>query len=127
MTNEPILLPVAPHSVDSEFRSAIDKYRGLVKDAVFDRLGRRSFFDEVVEVVMGRLKARVEKQGSAEQIEGRQPTATANSKSPSCAFAPQLILELAQSEARKLRSEIERRFMRTGKFELPAAAQLTNS
>jgi hypothetical protein len=55
MTNEPILLPVAPHSVDSEFLPAFDKCRGIVEDAVFDRLGRPSFFDEVVEVVMGRV------------------------------------------------------------------------
>jgi hypothetical protein len=58
MTNESILLPVAPHSEDSEF-PRIDSYRGIVEDAVFDRLGRRSFFDVAVEVVMGRIAARI--------------------------------------------------------------------
>jgi hypothetical protein len=38
----------------------IDKYRGIVEEAVFDRLGRPSFFDEAPEMVMGRIKARVE-------------------------------------------------------------------
>jgi hypothetical protein len=46
MTKEPILLPVAPHSVDSEFLLQIDEYRGIVEAVLFDGLGRASFFDE---------------------------------------------------------------------------------
>jgi hypothetical protein len=37
-------LTVAPHSVDSEFPPLIDEYRGIVEEAVFDCLGRPSFF-----------------------------------------------------------------------------------
>ena len=54
MTNEPILLPVAPYSVESHFLS-LDRYRGIVEGVVFDRLGRSSFFDESVEIVQRRV------------------------------------------------------------------------
>jgi hypothetical protein len=37
MTNEAIVLPVGTHSVDSEFLSPIEKYRGIVEEAGFDR------------------------------------------------------------------------------------------
>jgi hypothetical protein len=60
--------------------------------------------------MMERLKARIEKQGSA------------NSQNPSCASAPQKIPKLSQSEVRKLRLEIERRFVETGILELPAGS-----
>jgi hypothetical protein len=60
MTNEPTLLSVAPLSVDSEVLPPMDKYRGIVEDAVFDRLGRPSFFADAVEMVMGRIAARIE-------------------------------------------------------------------
>jgi hypothetical protein len=53
---------MAPHSEGCEFPPEIDKYRGIVEDAVFDRLGRLSFFDGAVEVVMGRIAARLEQQ-----------------------------------------------------------------
>jgi len=84
MTYEPILLPVVPYSEGCEFPSQIEKYRRIVEEALFDRLGRPSFFDEAVEMVMGRIAAR---------IEGEQNSETANGKSTSCAFAPQLSRE----------------------------------
>lgn len=79
LTNEPTLLPVAPHSEGCEFSQEIVKYRGIVEEAVFDCFGRPSLFGEVVNLILGRIKAR---------IEGEQTAETANSKSPSCAFAP---------------------------------------
>jgi hypothetical protein len=100
-----------PYSVDFEFLALIDRYRGIIEEAVFDRLGRPSFFDGAVEVVMMRTKARVEQ---------RNLQATANRESPSCAFAPQLrvIRKLAQEEAFWLRRETERRFVRSGRLGL---------
>jgi hypothetical protein len=38
-TSEPMLIPVVPHSEGSEFTSQIEKYRGIVEEAVFNRLG----------------------------------------------------------------------------------------
>jgi hypothetical protein len=55
MTTEPIFLPVAPHSVESEFLLLMDKYRGIVEKAGFDRLGRPSFFDAAVNLILGRV------------------------------------------------------------------------
>jgi len=55
LTNEPTLLPVAPHSEGCEFSQEIVKYRGIVEEAVFDCFGRPSFFGEVVEVVQRRV------------------------------------------------------------------------
>jgi hypothetical protein len=52
--------PVAPRSQICEFLQQIDQYRGIVEEALFDRLGLPSFFDEAVEVVMGRIGARIE-------------------------------------------------------------------
>jgi len=71
---------VAPHSEGWEFPRQIEKYRGIVEEAVFDRLGRPTLFDELVEVVMGRMKARVEQ---------KNLQATAKSESTSGAFVPQ--------------------------------------
>ena len=87
---------------------------------MFDHLGRPSFFDEAVDQILGRIAARIEE---------KNLQATANSKSPSCAFAPQLswIRELAHEEAFRLRREIEKQFVETGILELSAAAQLENS
>jgi hypothetical protein len=51
--------PVAPHSEGCEFPQ-IDRYRGIVEEALFDRLGLPSFFDEAVEMVMGRIAGRIE-------------------------------------------------------------------
>jgi hypothetical protein len=45
-----------------EFHHDIDGYRGMVEDAVFDHLGRLSFFFEAVEVVMGESKRRSKQQ-----------------------------------------------------------------
>jgi hypothetical protein len=45
LTKEPILRPVAPRSQRCEFLQ-IEKYRGIVEEVAFDRLGRPSFFDE---------------------------------------------------------------------------------
>jgi hypothetical protein len=68
MTNQPILLPVAPHSERHEFPPQFDEYRGIVEEALFDRLGRPTFFAATVEMVMGRV---------AEKIEDEQHTAKA--------------------------------------------------
>jgi hypothetical protein len=108
MTNEPILLPVAPHSGGYEFPET-EKYRGIVEQALSDRLGRPVFFEEAVDMVMGRIAGRIEE---------KSLQVTAKSESTSCAFAPQLrgIRELAEREARKLGKEIEERFVRTGKL-----------
>ena len=57
-----------------------DRHRGIVEDAAFDRLNQPSFFDEAVDQTLGRVAAR---------IEGEQTKETANSKSISCATAPQ--------------------------------------
>ena len=75
---------------------------------MFDRLGRPSFFDQAVDLVMERLTARIEEQGSA------------NSKNPSCASAPQgdWIRGLAQEEAVWLRQKIEQHFILTGRLGL---------
>jgi hypothetical protein len=61
LTNEPILPPVPLHSVDSECLLAMDKYHGIVEEALLDRLSRPSFFDVAVEVVMGWIAVRIEK------------------------------------------------------------------
>jgi hypothetical protein len=84
----------------------------MVEEAVFDRLGRPSFFAEVVEAVMGRIAARIEHEQTSE---------TANSKSTLCAFAPQEsgIRELAEREAQKLKREIKRGFVEKGILTLP--------
>ena len=76
---------------------------------MFDRLGRPSFFDEAVEMVTGRMAARME-----------QATATARRKSL-CAFAPQGsgIRGVAEREARKLGKGIARLFVETGVLEPP--------
>jgi len=105
------LLSVAPHSLDSHLPS-LAEYRGIVEEAVFDRLGRPSFFDGAVDPILGRVAARVEDDQNSE---------TANGKSTSCAFAPQMssIRELAQAEAVRLKREIELRFVKTGCLEMP--------
>jgi hypothetical protein len=43
LTNEPILLAVAPHSEGFEFLLLIGRYRGIVEEVVFERLGRLLF------------------------------------------------------------------------------------
>lgn len=79
LTNEPILLPVAPHFERCEL-SQIEQCRGIVEKTVFEDLGRPVFFDAAVEMVMGRIAAKTESE---------QTTETVNGKSTSCAFAPQ--------------------------------------
>jgi len=110
LANEPIFLPVAPHSEGCEFPLGIEKYRGMVEEALFDRLGRPSFFCEAVDLILGRIAAGVGQQGSA------------NGKSTSCAFAPQesWIREALSCEARQLKRGIEIQFMKTRRLELPA-------
>jgi hypothetical protein len=79
---------------------------------------------------MERVAARIEEQGSAS---GRNPSCASapqesaeqgNAYGQSTRFAPQLIREMAQSEALKLRLEVERRFMRTGKLGVPAGPKI---
>ena len=55
---EPTLLPMAPHSVNSEFLPLMDKYRGIVEEGVFERPGWPSFFDEAVDLILGRIVRR---------------------------------------------------------------------
>jgi hypothetical protein len=90
---------------------------GDFEAAVFECLGRSSFFDLAVDLVMERIAVRIEEQGNA------------NSQNPSCAFslpasggaefAPQGIREMAQVEALKRRLEIGRQFVETGILALP--------
>jgi hypothetical protein len=93
VTNEPALPAVGPHSGRCEFPLLAD-YRGIVEGAVFDRLGRPSFFAEAVEMVMGRIAGRI----AEKNLE-----ATAK-RHGICAFAPQEsgIRELAREEAFRL-------------------------
>jgi len=51
---------VAPHSEGCEFPQQIEKYRGIVEEASFDRLSRPSFFDAAVGMVIGRIAAKIE-------------------------------------------------------------------
>jgi hypothetical protein len=44
--------PVAPPSADAEFPPQIEKYRGTVEQALFDRLGQPSFFEEAVDQIL---------------------------------------------------------------------------
>jgi len=45
-------LPGAPHSDGCQSLLHIDRYRGIVEEAVFDPLGQRLFFDAAVGMVM---------------------------------------------------------------------------
>ncbi len=56
----------------------LHKYRGDVEKAPFKRLGRPAFFAEAVDMVIGRIKARVER---------KNLRATAKRESTSCAFS----------------------------------------
>jgi hypothetical protein len=61
LTNEPILAPAGLHAVESEF-VPLDRYRGIVADAVFDHLGRPSFFAALTEVMMERIRENIQTQ-----------------------------------------------------------------
>jgi hypothetical protein len=94
----------------------------MVQQVVFDRLGRPSFFDEAVEIVMGRIAARIETGEKACATGAPQESGDPrNGKSNLCAFAPQEsgIRELAEREAQKLKREIERGFVEKGTLGLP--------
>jgi hypothetical protein len=78
----------------------IDEYRGIVEEAVFDRLGRPSFFEEAVRLVSCRAAERWAELNCANQNKDAW------------------IRELALQEARRLVSEIEARFVEAGKLEL---------
>jgi hypothetical protein len=87
---------------------------------VFDCLGRPSFFDEAVDLVMERLEqGSSNSQNSSCASAPREVGEQGNGKS--MRFAPQLswIRELAQEDAFRLRREIELRFVRTGVSEMP--------
>jgi len=94
LTNEPTLLPVAPHSEGCEFSQEIVKYRGIVEEAVFDCFGRPSFFGEVVEV-----QRRV-----GETLKHVNPNTRTEEE----------FRRLIQVEARLLASEMEVQFSETG-------------
>jgi len=63
-------LPVASRSRDS----LLPGYRSMVEDAVFAVLGRPVFFDAAVELVMGRIAARIDSEA----------------RDHSCTFVPQV-------------------------------------
>jgi hypothetical protein len=108
MTNEQLRLLVAPYSEGGEFPQGIEKYRGIVEEAVFDCLGRPSFFDETVEAVMGRMAARIEEkkvEATAEVCATRAPQESG-------------IREAVRREADRLKREIKERFVRSGKLEM---------
>jgi hypothetical protein len=116
--SEPILLPVAPHPEGCEFPAQFEKYRGIVEGAVFDRLGRPSFFDEAVKVVMGRIATRVEGEhitARAEPCATRAPQESREQGTPT----EQKVRVTTRLEAQALAHAIECRFVRTGKIELP--------
>jgi hypothetical protein len=101
----PVLLPVARHSEGCEFPLHIEKYRGII-----DLAGQwiawavLFFFYALVEVVMRRIQ---EKTQTEEKVRASgEPQADR-------------MRELADSEARRLRCEIERRFTSTGKLDVP--------
>ena len=89
---------------------------------MFDCLGRPSFFDQAVDLVMERVAAIIEEKRSAYSHNAScasQEIRVLAGNGRIMRFAPQLIREMAQSEARKLLLAIERRFVRSGKLEQP--------
>jgi hypothetical protein len=38
----------------------MDKYLGIVEEELFDRLGRPSFFDELVEMILRRIREKIQ-------------------------------------------------------------------
>jgi hypothetical protein len=97
MTNEKILPPVAPRSLDSDLLS-LGPYRELVEAALFDVLGRPAFFDQAVELVLQRIGLRPEASGLRISVVA--------------------IRRLIRAEASRLRREIEEEFMAAGKLGL---------
>jgi hypothetical protein len=128
-----IVSPVAPY-FGCEVPQ-IQKYLGIVESAVFDCLGRPTFLSALVEVVMGRIVARIEQKtlqatadACATGAPQRERAGNGNSNGKSMRFAPHEngIRDLAQAEAFRLRREIELRFVETGILELLAAVQLSS-
>jgi hypothetical protein len=74
-------VPVAPHSDGREFPQ-LEQYRGMVEGAVFNCLGRPSFFDAAVDQLMGRIGARIKEKRSTVREKARR-------ESDGCAGAPQ--------------------------------------
>jgi hypothetical protein len=114
---ESVFSPTKRFSEGCEFLQ-IDRYRGIVEEVLFDRLGRPSFFDELVEVVMWRIAA-----GIAEKILEARPEAW-STRAPQESReqgtpAEQKIRLTIRLEAQALAHAIECRFVRTGKIELP--------
>ena len=91
---------MTPHSEGWEFSQQIEKYRGFVETAVFDRLGRPSFFDEAVEMVQMRV---------AETLKHLNPSAPTEEG----------FRWVIQAEARTFAREIEDQFVKTGILGVP--------
>jgi len=53
MNNEPILLLVAPHSEGCGF-AQIEKYHGIIEESVFDCIGKPTFVNNVVDIILAR-------------------------------------------------------------------------
>ena len=65
--------------MDSEHLSFIEKSRRIVEEAVFDRLGRPSFFDEAVEQILGQIAARIAEKNLEARAEACVTRATGGS------------------------------------------------
>ena len=129
VTNEPILPAVAPHFVDCEFRPLMDRYRKTVEGEVVDRLGRPTFFESAVNLILGRIAARIERQNPL-RTAGTCATGApqkSGERNPATAYSEEKILNALEVEVRCFAREIELQFVATGILELPAAAQLMNS
>jgi hypothetical protein len=117
-TNEPILLPVVAHSEGCEFLERVDQYRGIVEEAVFDCLSCPSFLDELVDVVMGRIAARIAEKNLEARAEACAPRAPQESREQGTPTEQKVRLTI-RLEAQALAHTIECRFVPTGKIELP--------
>jgi len=102
-TNESVLLPVAPHTVESNFLP-LDRYREIVEGALFDRLCRPSFFGEVVEVAQRRV---------GETLKHLNPNTRTEEE----------FRRLIQVEACLLASKMEVQFSQTGILGVPGSCK----
>jgi hypothetical protein len=96
---------VDPHSEGCELHLEINEYRGIVEGAVFDYLSFPTFFSALVEVVMGRIAARKEQPGIAEQASEDE------------------IYRICTLEARRLVSATELRFVYKSRGSIAAASK----
>jgi|SRR5580704_6370186 hypothetical protein len=90
--------PGAPHSVDPEFLSLMERHQGIVEQELFDCLGRPVFFEKAVKLVLARVADRI-----------RESTSGMESEDPR-------LLALAKFEAKILSRQVERGFVRTARL-----------